>query len=162
MARAQADDLLQSFRFRVVDVDGSFISATAGFNSVTTPNLTLEAAEYREGNRKYTKKQPGVPTVESVTMQRGIALNETQFADWILKKVLGGKPYRTDLMINVYNQEKTGENVDDAASRQITCSECFPTSVKLIGDLDATSSDINLQEVEAACEEVALTLPVST
>lgn len=159
MARPQADDLLQSFRFRVVAVEDGFIAPEAGFNSVTTPNITVEAAEYREGNRKYTRKQPGVPTVESMTLSRGIALTETQFSNWIMAKVLGGAPYRTDLLVNVYNQEKTGENAADAAARQIRAAECFPTSVKLIGDLDATSSDINLQEIECACEEVHLQIP---
>lgn len=159
MARPQSDDLLQSFRFRVVAVEDGFINPEAGFNQVTTPTLTVEAAEYREGNRKFTRKQPGVPTVEAMTMQRGIALTETQFSDWIMSKVLGGAPYRTDLVINVYNQEKTGEISSDAISRQIRCAECFPTSVKFIGDLDATSSDINLQEVECAVEEIQLQIP---
>jgi phage tail-like protein len=159
MSRPQADDLLQSFRFRVVAVEAGFIDATAGFNQVTTPNITVEVGEYREGNRKYTKKQPGVPTVEAMTMQRGIALMETQFADWLLEKLLGGQPYRTDILVNVYNQQNTGEVDSDPIARQIRGAECFPTSVKLIGDLDATSSDINLQEIEAACEEVHLQLP---
>lgn len=159
MARPQADDLLQSFRFRVVAVEDGFINSEAGFNQATIPNITVEVGEYREGNKKYTRKQPGVPTVESVTMQRGIALTETQFAAWILAKLLNGAPYRTDLLVNVYNQENTGENSADAPSRQVRCAECFPTSVKLIGDLDATSSDINLQEIECACEEVHLQIP---
>lgn len=155
MARPQADDLLQNFRFQVVDTDAEgFLDTTAGFNNVTTPEVSVEVAEYREGNRKYTRKQPGVPTVEAATLQRGIALTETQFASWMLEKVLGGSPYRTDLLIKVFDQEETGESVEDEAKKILEAREAFPNRVKLIGDLDATSSDINIQEIECACEEV--------
>ncbi len=155
MPRAQSDDLLQSFRFRVQGTEG-FLDEVAGFNNVTTPEISIEAAEYREGQRKYTIKQPGVPTVEAATLQRGIARTETAFYDWLSTELLGGNPYREDLLVNVYTQETTGENAADEAQRQIVCKEAFPTRVKIIGDLDATSSDINIQEIECACEEVVL------
>jgi len=156
MARTQAQDLIQSFRFQVADSD-SFLDSTAGFNNVTTPEVSLEVAEYREGNRKYTLKQPGVPTVESCTLQRGIAKAETNFYDWLVTDLLGGAKYRTDLLIKVFDQVKTGEVVTDDPTRELTVYEAFPNRVKIIGDLDATSSDINIQEIECACEEVALT-----
>jgi len=160
MARSQADDLLQSFRFQVVDSAAApFLDVTAGFNNVTTPEVSVEVAEYREGNRKYTLKQPGVPTIEACTMQRGIAKTESNFGDWMLDKLLGGGGYRTDLTIKIYDQVDTGENVDDVAKRELTAKEAFPSRVKLIGDLDATSSDINIQEIECACEEVTFEKP---
>ena len=159
--RPQSDDLLQSFRFHVVEgISEPFLESAAGFNNVTTPETSVEVAEYREGNRKYTIKQPGVPTVESCTMTRGIAITERNFADWLLEKVLGGQPYRTLLNINVYDQADDGTVDTSAAKRSITCKEAFPSRVKLIGDLDATSSDINLQEIETAVEEVVLSKPV--
>lgn len=160
IARAQADDLIQSFRFQVREDDAlGVIDSTAGFNNVTTPEVSLEIAEYREGNRIYTIKQTGVPTVEACTLQRGIAQKERNFADWILRKALGGLQYRTQLSIEVYAQDQDAKT-DKSPIREITCKEALPTRVKLIGDLDATSSDINIQEVEAACEEVVLSTPV--
>ena len=68
-----------------------------------------------------------------------------------------GAPYRDDIDIKQYAQDAPGEDANDTPARQITCLECFPTRVKLIGDLDATASDINIQEIECAVEEVALT-----
>lgn len=159
MARAQADDLLQSFRFRVFAADDGFLDPNAGFNNVTTPELSTEVAEYREGNRKYTLKQPGVPSVENVTMQRGLARTESTFANWFLARLFGGAPYRTELLINVYDQLATGEAVDDTPSRQIVCKEAFPNRWKPIGDLDATSSDININELECVCEEIVQETP---
>jgi phage tail-like protein len=155
MSRPQSDDLLQSFMFRISDTE-SFLDEQAGFNSVTTPEVSTEAVEYRTGNRKYTIKQAGVPTVEAVTMQKGIARTETDFADWMMERVLGGQPYRSDIMINQYTQEAPGYSEDDEPQRQQICKDAFPTRVKLMGDLDATSSDVNIQELECAVEEVVL------
>jgi len=161
--RAQSDDLLQSFRFHVVEgVTEGFLDSAAGFNNVTTPEVSVEVAEYREGNRKYTIKQPGVPTVESCTLSKGVAQAGRNFTDWLLEKVLGGAPYRTILDINVYAQAEDGTVETHAPVRSISCKEAFPNRVKIVGDLDATSSDINLQEVEAACEEVVLSVPTAT
>lgn len=158
--RPQADDMLQSFRFHVMEgVSEPFLESAAGFNSVTTPEVSVEVAEYREGNRKYTIKQPGVPTVESATLSRGVAKSDRKFADWLLEKVLGGQPYRTNLDINAYDQIDDGTLETSAATRSITCKEAFPSRVKLMGDFDATSSDINLQEIECACEEIVLSKP---
>lgn len=160
MSRLPVDDLLQSFRFRVFAADDGFLDANAGFNNVATPELSVEMAEYREGNRKYTLKQPGTPSVENVTLQRGIALTESIFGAWFLARLLGGQPYRTDLLIAVYDQTQTqGINVDDTPARQINCKETFPLRWKPIADLDATSSDINIQELECVCEEVVQAAP---
>jgi phage tail-like protein len=159
MPRLVAEDYLQSFRFRVVEIDGgagALESPVAGFNNVTTPEITVESAEHRTGNETWTKKQPGVPTVESATLTRGILIGDSTMYDWVVNKLFDKLPFRTDLQINQYNQEKPGVNPDDEPSRTITLREAFPTRVKLMGDLDATSSDINIQEIEVAVEEVVL------
>ena len=156
MARPQSDDLIQSFRFQVQDTGSGdpFLDPAGGFASITIPGITFEEAMYREGNRKYTIKQPGVPTVESSTLQRGVAKKDTAFASWALTKVLGGAPYRTDLAINIFDQEEDGTNVDHTPKKVATFMESFPLNVKFFGDLDANTSDINLQELELSVEEI--------
>jgi phage tail-like protein len=166
MSRTVAEDLLQSFRFRVFEIAGEASvfeneDPVAGFNTVTTPNITIETAEHRTGSEVFTKKYPGVPTVEDMTMTRGIALGDTTFYDWVMEKYLKRSPFRTDLQVRLYNQEKDGTVIDDQHARQLTCSECIPQSVKLMGDLDASSSDVNLQEVTVALEEIELDAPDS-
>jgi phage tail-like protein len=156
MARPQADDLLQSFRFRVMETkDTNFLESVAGFNNVTTPEVSDEVAEYREGNKVYTLKFPGIPSVENITMTKGIAQKDGAFWDWALAAINKMK-YRADLIINVYSQELPGVDPADSPSRQIVCKNCFPTRVKPVGDLDATSSDVNMQELEAVMEEMSL------
>jgi len=155
-SRPQADDALQSFRYQVMETDDtSYLETTAGFNSVTTPEISNEVAEYREGNRIYTMKFSGVPSVENVTLSKGLTRGQSNFWDWALA-ALNGKSYRAELLINVYAQEQLPVGPDTKPANQILCKNAFPTRVKPIGDLEATSSDVNLQELECACEELAL------
>jgi len=164
--RAVAEDQLQSFRFRVFEAnDGAGVfeneEPVAGFNTITTPNLTFEQAEHRVGNKKYTKKFIGVPTWEDCTMTRGILLGDTTFYDWAVNKYLNKKPFRTDFTVSLYNQEGDGWGDADSEepARSIIMRNCIPQSVKLMGDLDASASDINVQEITCAVESVELDAP---
>ena len=68
MARSVVEDQLQSFRFRVSELSGGADvfageAPVAGFNTVTTPNVTFETAEHRTGQDKFTRKFLGLPGV---------------------------------------------------------------------------------------------------
>lgn len=161
MPRPVSDDLLQSFRYRVMEVDGDgklgHLEGKAGFNSVTTPEVSQDVAEYREGNVVYTKKFPGVPTVENITLSKGVAQKDSSFWDWGLA-ALSGRAFRSDLVINSYAPDENGTLDTHTPARQLLCKNVFPVRVKPMGDLDATSSDVNLQEIDGAMEELALTI----
>lgn len=166
MARTPDKDKLQSFRFRVFEVAGGADvfaneAPVAGFTSVTVPGITIEMSEHRTGTEDFAHKYPGIANVEDATMTRGIYLGDTTFYNWVMAKVLGGEPFRTDLEIRIYNQQKPGRIVDDPHSRRVICHDCFPTTVKLIGDLDASSSDVNVQEITCAVERVTLDAPAT-
>jgi len=158
MARTVAEDNLQSFRFRVFEVEGNINifgneSPMAGFNNVTMPNMTIEVAEHRTGNETYTRKFLGVPSVEDMTMTRGLLLGNTSLYDWV-KRYLNKQAFRTDFEIRVYNQENPGVNPDDKPAKTMVVRNAIPISIKSIGDLDATSSDVNMQEIGVACESI--------
>jgi phage tail-like protein len=162
VARTVAEDEMQSFRFRVFEganeAPNIFVneSPIAGFKTVTTPEITVEASEHRTGSEKFTKKFPGPPTYGEGTMTRGILRGETTIFDWLLK-YLNGQPFRTTLEIKVYDQEMWGEAAaDQVAIFTQTWKECFPTSVKSLGDLDSTAADVNVQEITVAVEEVEI------
>lgn len=171
MARSQATDFLQSFRFHVKSLNraGDFpdplqfgsdagINGEAGFQSVTLPELSTEAVEYREGTFKYTKKQPGVPTVSDVTMMRGVVKTDTDFYDWLIRGISGGE-YRCDFSIKHFAREDLPDAPSHLeygdipeASREYKCYNGVPIRVKPAGDLDATSSEISMAEVDVAIE----------
>lgn len=172
MARAQQTDFLQGFRFhvRAVGPDGGRRLVPdgrpdAGFSQVGTPRLSIEAVPYKEGTMNYAVKQPGPGTFEDITMSRGIARGDTTFYDWAKQTAEGGGEYRADLDILVFHRTQalprqadarntTRINTDNPACI-IHVFEAFPTGVPLFGDLDATSSEIAVQELSIALEYAA-------
>jgi len=193
MPRAAASDPLHSFRFHVRSNNAPAINGAgddilqpdgtedgyiigngteAGFNSVTTPELTVENAEYREGVRVYTMKFPGVPTIADITLNRGVARYDTAFFNWVLAAVEGNE-YRTDLIIFhvqrpalEQTQDTTkGPNIDvtgdGIVSKLYKLYECSPARVKPAADLDASTSDVSIAELDVAFERFDIERPAA-
>lgn len=178
MARAAASDPLHNFRFHVRangtdsgSVNGSTDllqpggvgagytvgdGAEAGFQAVTTPEFTLEHVEYREGTKTYTEKYPGIPTVNDLTMSRGVARKDTAFFDWIVRAIEGAE-YRADLTIfhilrGARSRSFLADDIGDANTRRYVIRNGSPGRVKPAADLDATSGDVSLAEVDVIME----------
>ena len=168
MARAATNDFLQGFRYQAVartaspetnplqiDRGASGMNAQAGFQSITTPELSQDVVEYREGNSMWTVKQPGIPTVSDITLMRGVTKTDTTFFDWVYSSMIGVN-YRVDLDIYHYARDEMAVGVATSAPEEsdkpLYCKDCIPTRVKPMGDLDATASEVNLMEVDVAIE----------
>jgi phage tail-like protein len=181
MARANTADFLQNFRFHVSVVTGNginplgyadsdaetglHVAGQAGFQSVSVPDITVEATEYREGTFKYTKKFPGPPTISDVSMMRGVTKNDTAFYNWALNTI-SGQTYRCDIEIKQFSRanypQATGSLPNAAAAeysatpgtsaRSYVCHECVVTRAKPAGDLDATSGEVAMAECDFALE----------
>jgi len=154
MARAASTDPYLNYRFHVTDPAGGNLDPVAGFTQVTTPDITVEPAEYREGIFRWTRKFPGVQTVGDVQMMKGTVRRESDFFAWILRVINGGvATYRTDLMIMEYHiTDEFGINGNP--SRIMRIREAWPTTVKPMADKDATGSEVALQELTLAVEEL--------
>jgi phage tail-like protein len=182
--RAQATDYLHNFRFHVratwlgVGTDplqpggnpssgrGAPVSGLlpeAGFQSVSTPEYTVESVEYREGLRTYAEKYPGIPTTNDLTFNRGVARLDTAFFDWVTAAI-EGREYRADLTIlhavrvgrgaalgggGVFN---AATDFVPANSRIYNIRQAFPMRVKIAGDMDAGTSDVSLSEIDVSYE----------
>jgi phage tail-like protein len=189
MTRAAASDPLHSFRFHarasgVVGVPGTLgtdvlqpegtgegftaTEAEAGFQAITTPEITLETAEYREGILTYTQKYPGVPSINDLTFSRGVTRYDTAFFNWILGAVEGNE-YRADVTIfhvqrparELSRDTSAGTvlDVSDEIAKRYIVRNGIPIRVKLAADLDANTSDISLGEIDVACERVDIERP---
>lgn len=175
MARQVFEDFLHSMRFHVVaEQIGSFTPLQvegfpdAGFSAVSTPELTVEAVEYKEGTMIYTQKYPGNPTVSDCTLSRGVARRDSSFWSWIRVVAEGTGNYRADLRIlHFHRQESLQRGAPGAPAqpevnltafdpaipaREYLCRECFPIRHKVAADLDATSSEISIMELDIAME----------
>jgi phage tail-like protein len=179
MSRSVVTDFLQGMRFHV-DVD-AFDGSTrlqpgeiqAGFNSVTLPEATTEATEYREGQYIYTRKYPGLPTVSDITMTRGVTRKDSTFWDWMRQVIEGSGEYRANLSIKHYHRDSflgrsfrpgqvpavpdfnTVSEVDPGKlvpSITYRCYCAFPIRHKVAADLDATSAEVSIMELDVAIE----------
>jgi len=168
MARAQTEDFFQNFRFRVKRLDGpDFGAFNLVFRSAGIPAMTQGSVEYRDGAHIYTKKQPGIPGVDDVTLERGVVRNETSLYDWILA-AYHGKEYRTDIQIEQFHRvdlDAAGEAgvvgtypEQMEASRVYELKNAYPTNVKLAGDLAGDTEDIAIESMTVVCEEIKLTV----
>lgn len=171
--RAANTDMMQGFRYHVTaDIGGEDPLQTtadsdragyetkghAGFQSVTIPELSVEASEYREGIYKYTQKYPGPPTVSELTLIRGITKRDTAFFDMIMASI-DGQEYRADVKIWHYQRSEMGlANAVETPTnvRRIECAEAFAIRAKPAGDLDSMAGDVSLAEVDMAIESFEL------
>ena len=130
--------------------------AEAGFQSVTTPELNLEHVEYREGTKTYTEKYPGIPSVNDITMSRGASRKDTVFFDWIIRAIEGAE-YRADLTIfhfirGARSVPFQNSDVSDEWTKRYVVRNASPSRVKPAMDLDASTGDVSLAEVDVAYE----------
>jgi phage tail-like protein len=177
MARAAAEDLFHSFRFWAFaqraggGADPLTVSgAEAGFSAITTPEYSLEAVEYREGNSIFTKKYPGLPTTADLTFSRGVVLQDTGFYNWLIETVASGNEYRADVTIIQFHRsglpawdasQKIPTDVTQPKTRNpqrnYIVYEAFPIRVKPAGDLDASTADVSVAEADVAYEYFQIT-----
>lgn len=178
MARGTTKDFLQGHRFfarcnsesgldllqpDVADADPR--GGWAGFNSITLPDVSVEAVEYRDGVSHFTAKQAGYPQIGDLTMQRGVIRQDTSFYDWIIR-AYRGNAYRADITVLVFpaealiGREFAGRNslFDESLAVKFLLKECFPTNVGA-WNLDATGADIIMGEGTFACEHFRLIRP---
>lgn len=171
MARPQSTDFLQNFRFHASVLDGAkFLSFSvgdgvgrgskpgeAGFQSISMPEVTFEPTEYREGIYKYTRKYLGLPTWGESTFMRGVVEKDTGFADWAIA-AHGGGGYRADILIEHFHrkdiEDDKAEKIPDVPARTYTYKEAIPTRFKPTADLDSTSGEVSLQELDVTVEWV--------
>ena len=77
----------------------------AGFSEVSSPDITADPIEYREGNMagKTPSKQPGILKYGNVTLKHGVT-SSTAFTDW-MKEIQDGKVNRKTVTITLLDDE---------------------------------------------------------
>ena len=158
MARLNVSDFLQNFRFFAVeqppppDRTTPFLKVAAAFASISTPEVTTDIVEYRDGMSVLTKKQPTWPTFTPISLIRGVVRGDSEFFNW-MDAAMGGIPYRADLEIQHFH--RVGWFVNQPARKYILL-EAMPERVKVAADLDALSGDISLAEMDLSFEGLDL------
>lgn len=173
MPRAIIQDYLNKFRFIVTIEEPNWADSIlktsisdGRFQNVPLPELTLEEGTLAEGNSMFEHKQAGRPTINSpLTFTRGVILRDGGLAKWIAR-VIYGEEYRVTLSIYQFHRagfpksyvkgESLNTNSFDLQNgtyRKWTLYQAFPQRWKGSDDLDATASDMALEEIDVGFED---------
>ena len=122
----------------------------AGFSEVSSPDISSDPIEYREGNMagRTTGKQPGIMKYSNVTLKHGTT-DSLAFVEW-MKSVQNGQPIRKTVVISLLNDAMTTE----VASWQLE--KAWPTKYTA-PDFNATSNEIAIETLELVTEGVVRT-----
>lgn len=165
-ARSQSTDFFSMNKFTVTDTQGILPSnrapssgyPAAGFNTCTSPEMTLGVAEYQEGIEAYRRKYPGEPTFAPVTLTKGIVKTDTTFYQWLVATATN-QSYRTNLIISHFHRDDVAGQVVYQGSvpyRQIYLQNAFATRVKMGSDFDGTAADVSIEDLDIEYEYFAL------
>jgi phage tail-like protein len=173
MARAQKTDYLSSMRF-FVDISnaqggsvslGTTATGSTGFQTCSTPEVAVEAVQYKEGTWIYPKKFPGMPSMSDVSLSRGVTRGDSSFWIWLKQIIEGSGEYRVDMAIKHYHRDNTlvgtssGNSnltnldiVNGKPARIYNLKEAFAIRHKVASDLDSSSSEIAIMELDVTYE----------
>lgn len=121
----------------------------AGFSEVSSPDITSDPIEYREGNMagKTPGKQPGILKYSNVTLKRGTTESQV-FVSW-MKEIQEGKATRKTVVITLMDDE-----MNEVASWQLE--KAWPTKYTA-PDFNATSNEVAIESLELVTEGVTRT-----
>lgn len=172
MARTRALDWLQNYTFWLTEISISsrppfftLGSALYGFNTITSPEVTLEPVAVNQLAGTYTTHFTNGATVSPMTLTRGSASWDSTMWQWISRSMRGvDRVERTFLLIhfNAISMTPTdmGGSATGAAPGGTFCEivrgfgkgwilhECIPIRYKAAGDFDATNAEISLMEID--------------
>jgi phage tail-like protein len=156
----------------------------SGFASVSLPEPSVEVIDYAEGQHNWWKKIPGQVAFDTITLRRGVARRDAAFWNWLSTVILGTGSFRATVEIKHYSRLLPGSveaaavsagagnafgnailgsfprsgqiPVDTTPARIYRLHEAWPTRCKLASDLDASSGDVAVAELELAYEHLDL------
>lgn len=155
------NDPYRKFQFQVYSIGGCEPiprAAQVGFSDVSGLRSDTEIVEYKEGDRRFTRKLPGKTSFDNVVLSRGVDRNGHLVA-WRNRVIERGGTaapddnLRTTLIIDMYDRRGiTGNPI-----RTWRIEECWPAVLEY-DDLSGGSSDVQIERLELANEgQVVLT-----
>lgn len=150
--RSALDDPLKVFNF-IVEIDGF---ARLGFMEATGLQKNIAIIEYREGgDNSHVRKSPGLSSFDNLVLKRGKLVRSTEggdddIYDWVTEvhdaTALGAAlEFRRTVDLVLFHRDRT-----EAARYRIP--DTFPARYKPFSDLNATSDEDAIEELELAVE----------
>lgn len=161
-SRSQSTDFFSINKFWITDAKAilNLAAPAAGFNTCSSPEMTIGLVEYQEGIETYRRKYPGEPTFGPITCTKGVVKTDTTFFQWILSAA-ENQPYRTDITIYHFHRDDVAGLTNYQASiptRQLKLKNAFGTRVKLGSDFDAMGAEISIEDLDIEYESLSLSI----
>lgn len=100
--KSRVFDHISNYRFHVLDVSFTapvVFNVSFGFRSVSSPELTIESKQIKEGNFEYKKTIPVAAEASEIVLEQGVSIFNSDFHDWILRAVRGESNVRRNLLL---------------------------------------------------------------
>jgi phage tail-like protein len=169
-------DYLHKFRFFLIDIgyDRSpavpFLLPLFGFSNISGLKFSGETKEISPLNSRYTIKVPTKISMDTITLERGISLFDSNFFSWLVAYQNGEAEARNLLLVHLTGTNIAlglaripelqlsygslslgGLRIDRLPGRFYILKNCVPVSYE-VDDFDASANEIALQRLELACE----------
>jgi phage tail-like protein len=159
-SRSQSTDFFSMNKFWVTDAAGilNLAAPAAGFNTCSSPEMTISVAEYQEGIDAYRRKYPGEPSFGPITLTKGVVKTDVTMFQWILS-IAENQPYRTDISIYHFHRDDVAGLINyqqSTPTRILKLKNAFGTRVKLGSDFDGMASEISIEDLDIEYESLAL------
>ena len=172
MARSFVSDPLLSCNFALIDVPTagavplafpykvvkSALSNAAfiGMKSISMPSMQNEMREIREGNWPFVHHvSAGYTSTSECVISQAVLPVAVDMYQWFLQAVWGRIAPRRDFIVAHLRQDKS------LPARVIWLQSCYPTAWKPSTDLDATSSEVCIEEITMQVKQIEV-IPVPT
>lgn len=157
------------------------MGAPVSFSSCSMPEITLEVESFRQLNSMYQTHIISGASVGSISFSRGVLSVDSSFYRWINRSIVGsdrvhrdlcllhasslaplhqiGSDYKTGNGRPAPNSVKTGADAGlygmfRVLGKGFILHNCVPTRYKAGGDLDATSGDVSVAELDIQPEYI--------
>ena len=169
MARMRIQDKMQASAFWLVDIKPNLnppffaLNPLAGFKSCSSVEITLNHTEFRPLDRMHPVQMIDSADVAPITLSRGAALAVYDFYRWIDRHEKGTDRSRRNLLL-IHFLSKGKGGLGDASLGGFDVSSPFSENLRIpgrawilwdvvptrysYGELDASTSDVVLNEIE--------------
>jgi len=196
VARSVRTDHAQNYKFRATVVDdasGPFgftlptnlpqvfttLGNFASFSRISIPSISMDTEEFKEGNWPFRRRVITAASVDTVTMEKGVTLYDSDFWLWAMGAVNGVVSRKAVVIHLMHRTQEPALQPSQQAVRQnapnLTGNVSFngstlvnatikpaipiiakawilhdaiPVRVKPASDLDATSGEVSIAEIE--------------
>jgi phage tail-like protein len=153
MARSGFADPLKSFKFALV-VDGFQMVGFRGCNGL---GQTTDVIDFRHSDEPdIMKKLPGLTNASPLTLSRGMLYalmpGAYDFWNWASQVIdpnigIGSMVFRKDIWLIQFGR-------DDVPARTWYVREAWPSNFRPVGDLESSTSEVAIEELEIQNEGV--------